>query len=317
MKNIPFYLQLITFVFFFVFSAVVNASGGLTGPTSSTTGNYTISSINNACGLPSTTYRLIENNRTIKTGCVVSESFTNKPSGTYVYKLKECEYDSEFGQEFCFTGANHTVVVSTGSTQNPNGDNDVRLGHYDNDGLIDIFVDSTVSNPYVLRQLSNKNFQLITGLLSSQVTTYSSWPLVTSILVNLSDFNADGTDDLMLVDVSSHIFGANDQVIFSQYNGSAYTHPVSVSALTASKRQFLVETLGLSQDPDYLLRTMIEQGAYSFISHGFAVGYFNTAYLQLFQMAYNGNAYVSLNDNPYDSSTAPSNCAIYYCQFRL
>ncbi len=51
MKNTLFYLQLISFVLFFVFSAVLNASGGLTGPTSSSTGNYTISSINNACGL--------------------------------------------------------------------------------------------------------------------------------------------------------------------------------------------------------------------------------------------------------------------------
>ena len=114
---------------------------------------------------------------------------------------------------------------------------------------------------------------------------------------------------------TSYVAGANDQVIFSAYNGSAYTQPVSISALTPSKRQFLIETLGVSQDPDYLLRTMIEQGAYSFVSQGFGYGYFNTAYLQLFQMSYNGNTYVGSNDDPYNQSQTPANCAIYYCLF--
>ncbi len=133
--------------------------------------------------------------------------------------------------------------------------------------------------------------------------------------MHLSDFNADGTDDLILLGVSSYVAGAYDQIVSSQYTGSPYSHPVSVSAMTPAKQQFLVETLGLSQDPDYLLRTMIQQGAYSFISHGFGFGYFNTAYLQIFQMGHNGSLYVDLNDNPYDSTSAPSNCAIYNCLF--
>lgn len=186
-----------------VFTPSVSASGGLTGPTSSTTGNYTISSSNTVCSQPSNTYHLLENNITVQSGCAISKSFAGKASGSYIYTLRECEYDSEFGREFCFNRGTHTVVVSAGGSDNPIGDNDVRLGHYDNDGLIDIFVNSVVSAPYVLRQLSNRSFQLKTGLSSSQITTYSGWTLVTGILVNVSDFNADGTDDLMLVDVSS------------------------------------------------------------------------------------------------------------------
>lgn len=316
MSNILFYIHLL--LAFFIFSTSATASSGLTGPTSSTTGDYTISSVNNACGQSTLKYSLLENNSTVQTSCAISKSFTDKPSGSYIYALKECEYDSEFGREFCLTGSTHTVIVSTGGSgggDNPNNDNNVRLGHYDNDGLLDIFVDATISTPYVLRQLSNSNFQLITGLLTTQITAFSNWTLATGILVEQSDFNADGTDDLMLVGVSSYISGASDQVIRSQYNGNVSTHPASVNVITSAKRQFLVETLGLSQDPDYLLRTIIEQGAYSFISHGFGVGYFNTAYLQIFQMAYNGNLYIGLNENPYDSSQTPSNCAIYTCLF--
>ncbi len=314
MKSLNFSLYLLLTAFL-VLIAPANASGGLTGPTASTTGNYTIASVNKVCGISNLSYRLLENNRTIQTSCAIAKSFTGKPSGTYQYVLKECEYDSEFRQEFCMNGSLHSVIVATGGGEDPNGENDVRLGHYDGDGRLDIFVDPIVSSPYILRQLTNKSFQLINGLTSSQVTTYSSWTLATAILVHLSDFNADGADDLMLVDVSTHIAGADDQVVFSPYNGNTASPPVSVSPLTASKRQFLVETLGLSQDPDYLLKTMIEQGAYSFISHGFEVGYFNTAYLQIFQMAYNGRVYVGLNDNPYDQSQTPSNCAIYACHF--
>ncbi|MFT4926689.1 MAG: hypothetical protein ACI8WB_002787 [Phenylobacterium sp.] len=315
MKNkssMPLFALVLTFL---VFSTSANASRALTGPTSSTTGNYTISSVSNICGQTLSEYKLTENNRTIQTGCSISKSFSNKSSGTYAYVLMECEYDSEFDREFCVGGAMHTVVVSSDGGTNPNGDNQVRLGQYDNDGLTDIFVDSVASNPYVLRQLSNKSFQLIAGLSSSQITTYSTWPLVTDILVHLSDFNADGTNDLMLANVSSYILGAHDQVVISQYNGNAYSHPQSVSALTAAKQRFLVETLALSQDNNYLLRTMLEKGAYSQTSHGYAVAYFNTAYLQIFQMSYNGSIYVDLNDDPWDDSQPPASCSIYTCQF--
>lgn len=315
MKNKSF-LWITLLIPFLVFTSPAYADSGLIGPTSSTTGNYIISSANSVCELSDTVYYLIENGRTVQTGCNISKSFTDKSPGNYVYSLTECEYDTEFGTNFCFNGSTHTVTVSiSGSIENPNGDNYVRLGDYNNDGRLDIFVDPIVSNPYILKQLSNKSFQLITGLISAQINTYSNWPLATGILVHQSDLNADGTQDVMLVGVSNSISGADDQVIRSQYNGSAYTHPASVSVLTPSKQQFLIETLGLSQDRSYLLRTMIEQGAYSLSSQGFGYGFFNAAYLQIFQMGINGDVYVGLNENPYDDVTRPSSCVIFLCQF--
>lgn len=310
-------LSLVTLLtILFTFTSPANAASGLIGPNSSTTGNYIISSTDNVCGYSDSIYHLYENNRVVQTGCSISKSFTSKPSGTYVYSLTECEYDSEFGTSFCFTGSTHTVIVSnSGSVENPNGDNYVRLGDYNNDGRLDIFVDPIVSTPYILKQLSNKSFQLITGLVSTQISTYSSWPLASGILTHISDLNADGTDDLMLVGVSTYIADADDQVIRSQYNGNIYTHPVSHSPVTPAKRQFLVETLGLSQDPSYLLRTMVEQGSYSLTSYGFSYGYFNAAYLQIFQMGYNGNVYVDLDENPYDNTTVLSSCSVYTCRY--
>lgn len=120
---------------------------------------------------------------------------------------------------------------------------------------------------------------------------------------------------MMLIGINSHISAANDQIIYSQYNSNTNTSPASISTMSTSKRRFLVETLGLSQDRAYLLRTMLDNNAYSLVSQGFVYAYFNTAYLQLFQMGQNGNIYMPTNENPYDDTTQPSACIFYSCQF--
>ena len=307
--------QLILTILTLLFIPSVVAST-LSGPSSSTTGNYTISSTANVCNDSYLSYQLHENNRLEQTGCSIAKSFSGKPTGVYQYKLIECEYDPEINYNFCVPIHNHTVtVVLDGNSANPNGDTEIRLGDYNNDGFMDIFVKPTITAPYLLKQSSYGNFQLITSLTTTQINLYSTWGIATQILAYISDLNIDGADDMMLVGISHYISTAQDQMIYSQYNSSSNTAPASLSTMTTAKKRFLVETLGLSQDRAYLLRTMIDNNAYSLTSHGFEYGYFNTAYLQLFQMSINGSIYIPLDENPYDESTAPSNCLFYSCHF--
>ena len=294
----------------FIPSAV---AGTLTGPSSSSTGNYTIASTGNVCGNSYLSYRLNENNVTVQSGCSISKSFSGKPTGIYNYSLLECEYDSDVNYSFCAQIHSHSVTVARAAGANPNENAEVRLGDYNNDGLADIFVKSDVAAPYILKRTPYNSFQLITGLSVSQVKTYSTWGFATQILAYVSDLNIDGTDDMMLIGINNHIPAAADQIIHSQYNGSINTAPVSTTAVTDSTKRFLVETLGLSQDRNYLLRTMVENGAYSIVSHGYTYAYFNTAYLQIFQMGINGSVYVGLDENPYDDTTQPSSCVFYSC----
>ena len=307
-------LILAILILFFIPSAV---AGTLSGPNSSSTGDYTISSIGNVCSDSYLSYQLHENNRLEQTGCSISKSFTGKPTGVYHYKLIECEYDPEINYNFCIQIHSHTVtVVLDGGGDNPNGDTEIRLGDYNNDGFMDIFVKPTITAPYLLKQSSYGSFQLITGLTTTQINLYSTWGIASHILAYVSDLNIDGTGDIMLVGINHYILAAQDQMIYSQYSSSSSsTAPASISTMTTSKKHFLIEALGLSQDRAYLLRTMIDNNAYSLTSHGFTYGYFNTAYLQLFQMSLNGSIYMPLDENPYDNSTAPSNCAFYNCHF--
>lgn len=164
--------------------------------------------------------------------------------------------------------------------------------------------------------MPNKSFQLITNLTVNQKLSISStWPITSLIKVHLEDFNVDGKTDLMLMNIGNVISGAEEQIVFSNSNGSSFTPPSSLSPMSESKRQFLVEALGVRSEPNYLLRTMIESGSYSQVSQGYAYGYFNTAYLQLYQMGYASSIFVNANDNPYDDSTQPSNCVVYACTY--
>ena len=192
----------------FIPSAV---AGTLTGPSSSSTGNYTIASTGNVCGNSYLSYRLNENNVTVQSGCSISKSFSGKPTGVYNYSLLECEYDPEVNYNFCAQIHGHSVTVARAAGANPNENAEVRLGDYNNDGLADIFVKSDVAAPYILKRTPYNSFQLITGLSVSQVNTYSTWGFATQILAYVSDLNIDGTDDMMLIGINNHIPAAADQ----------------------------------------------------------------------------------------------------------
>jgi hypothetical protein len=98
----------------------------------------------------------------------------------------------------------------------------VRKGDINGDGKLDLFVNRTsggnanngVLNATILQQQADKTFLAIAAT-PAQLSTAASWATAT-IEVVLSDFNMDGYVDLILKGISSHIAGANNQMVFSK-----------------------------------------------------------------------------------------------------
>ena len=85
---------------------------GLTGPTTSSTGSYTLSwdGLNTGnCG--SDYYVLTEYSNVIFQGCDFSFDVVNKPQGSYFYELSICVYMEGINEYICIEDGGHTVEV--------------------------------------------------------------------------------------------------------------------------------------------------------------------------------------------------------------
>lgn len=316
-----------TTVLFLIFLTILvteDTSAALSGPATDSDGNYTINWTMTCNGGGNTNYHLFENGVQISANwCGYSsgtKSITGKPAGTYNYMLDYCdEYypepgllcASHFGLE-----EYHTVTVSTGGSGSGSTNSDiVRLGHYDADGRIDLFVESGISKPIVLRQLIDKTFQQV-NLSSGQIQTYSNnWPTTSLVKVHHSDFNVDGTEDYALIGVDQVIPGANPQLIYSMDGGTVNTNPSHVTTLSESTQKFVGDALGLMLDYYHLYNRMLAEGAVNFYSYGYSWGYYGGAYLDLWGQGNANGPYIEDGENPYDDMVSPANCSIYACYY--
>ena len=164
---------------------------------------------------------------TFVTGTNGVAEFSGKPEGIYYYRGVTIDFYSGFPQ---FYYSNEiSVNVYSGPPIEVDGIWDqkdyiyqVRKGDINGDGKLDLFVNRTsggnanngVLNATILQQQADKTFLAIAAT-PAQLSTAASWATAT-IEVVLSDFNMDGYVDLILKGISSHIAGANNQMVFSK-----------------------------------------------------------------------------------------------------
>ena len=164
---------------------------------------------------------------TFVTGTNGVAEFSNKPEGIYYYRGVTIDFYSGFPQ--FYYSSEISVNVYSGPPIEVDGIWDqkdyiyqVRKGDINGDGKLDLFVNRTsggnanngVLNATILQQQADKTFLAIAAT-PAQLSTAASWATAT-IEVVLSDFNMDGYVDLILKGISSHIAGANNQMVFSK-----------------------------------------------------------------------------------------------------
>ena len=285
----------------------VQASEVISGPTTSTTGNYTLS-WDQGCTPGSNWYNLYENGASESLGCATSKSFSGKPDGNYYYELEMCELDVILG-EFCigraYMGWDHTVTVDTGSGGGgQTGTGNVTVGDYNGDGLSDLYVSPSLGQPFLLSQVYDGHFQVLGNLTSQQINAYSNWT-GTNLRLNELDYDVDGTDDVMVNGIGNLLSGVPDQVVFLSSGGS----PVRLLAMDDARKQFLGEVLAWSFNKRYFADTALQNNWYT-VEYQTLYGWWYIVDLP----GYTWNN-EPLADDPMDGNTTPGICGVTSCAF--
>ena len=92
-----------------------------------------------------------------------------------------------------------------------------RIGDIDGDGRTDLYVTGSASrhvDDFILRQISNRNFQIIQNPTTSQRIAAENWR-VTDTDIFREDANLDGYYDFVFRNVDFSISGANDMIIYT------------------------------------------------------------------------------------------------------
>ena len=239
-----------------------HAPWGLTVPPSST-GNYSVS------WTTSLTVQLQEKvgggaYNTIYSGNASPQSFTNKPPGTYTYRLYRSFYSQRRGLIERYS-APVTTVVSGGSMQPPqwdggfDSDYQVRSGDLNLDGLVDLFVsDASPTNmsveDFVLTQNADGSFSVLHPLTSTQLGVVSGWP-VSSIEVAGIDLNLDEQGDLVLAGLLA-LTGTPDVIVYAPTTSGASIGPTK--SVDDELDAFFSDTVSWIVNPNYFEENALE-----------------------------------------------------------
>lgn len=140
---------------------------------------------------------------------------------------------------------------------------EIRVGDYDSDGLLDLFVSGhtrfievddipiviapTVPR-FVLRNNGSGDFELVTAPIVAKVPVMRVWP-VADLMVSFSDVNVDGFDDLTIRDASQVIAGTRGQIVFAGHG--ANKSPVHIRAIDASLKRYKSDLMAWLIDNNY------------------------------------------------------------------
>lgn len=190
-------------------------------------------------------------------------SFSNKPPGTYHYRVGYFFFDYSSLSNWTEYSAPISVVVGGQAPDRrtlPQQLSDrylTRVGDIDADGRRDLFVERTSGgsagdgtlDAVVLRRASNALFSPIVPS-ASQAATAHTWP-VADVGLDLRDINIDGFADILLTNLSSMPgFGrALDQIVFAP--GPSRLEPKGLRAVDADLARFGSDVRGYLQDRDY------------------------------------------------------------------
>jgi hypothetical protein len=188
---------------------------------------------------------------------VDSMEFTNKPAGTYTYRVHWVKYRR--GTYVHKYSESRTVVVSlAGPELDPPATQaaytyDVRVGDLDNDGRQDALItrtsgdlDNGVIAEQLIQRLGDNSFALVTEADDLYLVTARAWPVEPQATVVPADFNIDGYTDIAVRGLQ----GANTQILVSSgvpYDGGAS----QVGEIDDDTRQFMDDTFAFLADPDY------------------------------------------------------------------
>tara|TARA_R110002096_G_scaffold223000_1_gene411944 strand:- start:551 stop:2242 length:1692 start_codon:yes stop_codon:yes gene_type:complete len=186
---------------------------------------------------------------------------TNKPNGTYLYRVLEEEWDWEDQERYFEYSAVQEVIVGP-VAQPPTLEEqleyeyEVRVGDINFDGLKDVFLDRITSAPanngtlkaVILKQVSVGTFETLVPN-TPQLSAAATWPL-TAIDVLMADVNLDGFADVRLDGLANEIAGVYDQIIYSPavaYTGIAR----NVRPIDPAFEAFASDLIGYYLDEEY------------------------------------------------------------------
>ena len=214
---------------------------------------------------------------------------------------------------------------------------EVRYGDFNGDGQMDdlfvrqqpriILIHGDVSTPilirgdveaFVLRHNGNGTFTLVTGLSSSQRTTFSGWPQA-DVVHTLGDLNADGVTDLVIKGISElpGLVGAADQIVFADPDNRK-APPVHLRAIDADFRQFFEDVYGNLRNRDYYFQTAVENGWYNIEEGPTYTAFWAIDYLIFYGFCWSNCTILASDttyDDVYDPNATPDLCSQFDCQW--
>ena len=153
---------------------------------------------------------------------------SNKPPGTYQYRVQDLEYDYEEQETIVTWSDISSVVVNAGPlpeypalSEQENYSYVARYGDIDGNGTLDFFVDRTdasytengaVVDALYVQQVNGRFFHI--EATAAQLSTAHGWPVVPSA-VDLADLNIDGYLDVLVRDLGTVIPGAADYAVYA------------------------------------------------------------------------------------------------------
>lgn len=293
-----------------------HAPWGLTVPPSST-GNYSVS------WTTSLTVQLQEKvgggaYNTIYSGNASPQSFTNKPPGTYTYRLYRSFYSQRRGLIERYSAPVTTVVFAPlppdPSNQGFRGEYRAYSGDLNGDGYADLVVSrfNGESGPvapdnFALMQNLNQTFWIDDTLTPTQVNIAQSWP-ESSVSLIQRDINVDGRFDFLVKGLSQDSNFASstvDQIVFAPN-----TSPIHLRPADAEFLQFMGDTYGWMTNQNYFENTAIANGWYEFQGEE-QTGWWYISYINTYYSYGNGNSFLAVDDDPNDPNNLPAFCENY------
>jgi hypothetical protein len=195
-----------------------------------------------------------------------SISFTNKPPGTYSYRVYLGLYAIYYGYGEYTTSAISVVVandpVRDDITTQASYSYEVRQGYFDADSNIDLFVQKVSGgDPYngVVEEVILQQGAVVGGVptfslvvpTSGQASAASAWPVSAADPI-LKDINVDGFLDVLVSNVSSVIANAPTQIVYAPGQVTV-AEPLGLKAIDDSVKMFAENSLDYLVNPDYFV----------------------------------------------------------------